>query len=94
MLDFRVEGLGFDAWPGRGDCTFEQGNLHTCPFTQEYKWVPTVVGEVHLRQTGILCRGVVIESLHVKETRKQWPYGSLVISWFNLMPGLVLLENN
>ena len=31
MLDFREEGLGFNAWPGHEDCTMRQDILHMCP---------------------------------------------------------------
>ena len=30
------------------------------PFAKGYKWVPTIVGEVNLQQTGMLFRGVEI----------------------------------
>ena len=61
VLEFKMEGLQFNPWPGYGKLYPQQGTLLAgVPLYKQYKWVPTLVGVVNLRRTGILFKGVVI----------------------------------
>ena len=57
MLEYRTKGMRFSPYLSYGDCTL--WNL----FTQEYKWVPTLVGEVYLLQISTLLKVVEILKL-------------------------------
>ena len=59
VLDFHAEGLGFDPWSGHLEFIFERDlfNTYVSLTNKEYKWMPTLVGEINLQYDGILFRG-------------------------------------